>query len=65
MRRSNHRPSAFGPWDLPWAIELANGDRCALMRGTLFFMAGQTIYYGCEEEARSSESLTAVNRSGS
>ncbi len=40
--------SAIGPWDLPWAIELANGDRCALMRGTLFFMAGQTIYYGCE-----------------
>lgn len=40
--------STIGPWDLPWAIELANGDRCALMHGTLFFMAGQTIYYGCE-----------------
>lgn len=42
--------STLGPWDLPWAIDLANGDRCALMRGTLFFMAGQTIYYGCERQ---------------
>jgi eukaryotic-like serine/threonine-protein kinase len=35
-------------WDLPWALELANGDRCALMRGTLFILASQTVYYGCE-----------------
>jgi hypothetical protein len=46
--QSTTAESTIGPWDLPWAIELANGDRCALMRGTLFFMAGQTIYYGCE-----------------
>jgi hypothetical protein len=36
------------PWDLPWALELENGDRCSLLHGTLLFMAGQTAYYGCE-----------------
>jgi len=36
------------PWDLPWALELANGDRCSLMHGTLIFMAGQVVHYGCE-----------------
>jgi hypothetical protein len=40
--------ATIAPWDLPWAVELANGDRCALMRGTLIFLAGQTVYYGCE-----------------
>jgi hypothetical protein len=37
------------PWDLPWALELANGDRCSLLRGTLIFMAGQAVHYGCEQ----------------
>jgi hypothetical protein len=36
------------PWDLPWALELANGDRCTLLHGTLTVMAGQTAHYGCE-----------------
>jgi hypothetical protein len=36
------------PWDLPWALELANGDRCSLMHGTLIAMAGQVSHYGCE-----------------
>jgi hypothetical protein len=36
------------PWDLPWAVELANGDRCSLNRGTLIFQAGQVVHYGCE-----------------
>jgi hypothetical protein len=44
--------AAIAPWDLPWALELANGDRCALMRGTLIFLAGQTVYYGCERGGR-------------
>ena len=35
-------------WDLPWALELANGDRCSLMHGTLVVMAGQVVHYGCE-----------------
>jgi hypothetical protein len=40
---------AFAPWDLPWALELANGDRCTLLHGTLFTLAGQTVYYSCEQ----------------
>lgn len=38
------------PWDLPWAVELENGDRCSLMRGTLTVIAGQTVHYGCEQQ---------------
>ena len=38
------------PWDLPWALELANGDRCSLLRGTLLVMAGQVVHYGCEHQ---------------
>jgi len=37
------------PWDLPWALELANGDRCTLLGGTLTVLAGQTANYGCEQ----------------
>lgn len=40
---------AIQPWDLPWAVELANGDHCSLMHGTLIAMAGQIAYYGCEQ----------------
>jgi hypothetical protein len=40
---------SLDPWDLPWALELANGDRCTLLGGTLTVMAGQTAHYGCEE----------------
>jgi len=36
-------------WDLPWALELANGDQCSLLHGTLTVMAGQVVYYGCVE----------------
>jgi hypothetical protein len=37
------------PWDLPWALELANGDQCTLLGGTLTVMAGQTVHYGCAD----------------
>ena len=37
------------PWDLPWALELANGDRCTLLGGTLTVVAGQTAHYGCAD----------------
>lgn len=37
------------PWDLPWAVVLANGDRCTLLGGTLTVVAGQTVHYGCEQ----------------
>ncbi len=39
----------FAPWDLPWALELANGDRCTLLHGTLSQLAGQIVYYSCEQ----------------
>jgi hypothetical protein len=39
----------LAPWDLPWALELANGDRCTLLHGTLTVMAGQTVSYSCVE----------------
>jgi hypothetical protein len=35
-------------WDLPWGLELGNGERCTLLHGTLLAVAGQTSYYGCE-----------------
>ena len=38
---------AIDPWDLPWAVELANGDQCTLLGGTLTVQAGQTVHYGC------------------
>jgi hypothetical protein len=37
-------------WDLPWALELANGDRCSLLHGTLIPLAGMTVYYSCENQ---------------
>ncbi len=41
--------ATLAPWDLPWALELANGDRCTLLHGTLIVLAGQTVHYGCVE----------------
>jgi hypothetical protein len=43
-------PDAFSPWELPWGLELANGDRCTLLHGTLYVLAGETVYYGCEQQ---------------
>src|SRR5215213_8014365 len=40
---------SLAPWDLPWALELANGDRCTLLGGTLYQLAGQVVYYSCEQ----------------
>jgi len=40
---------SIDPWDLPWAVELANGDRCTLLGGTLTVLAGQTVNYGCTD----------------
>jgi hypothetical protein len=37
------------PWDLPWALELGNGDQCTLLGGTLTVLAGQTAHYGCAD----------------
>ncbi|MFL6040251.1 MAG: hypothetical protein ACJ740_02480 [Gaiellales bacterium] len=55
------------PWDLPWALELANGDQCTLLGGTLTIMAGQTANYGCADggtilgEVRHQDALWTVN----
>jgi hypothetical protein len=38
---------AIDPWDLPWAVELVNGEQCTLLGGTLTVQAGQTVHYGC------------------
>jgi hypothetical protein len=35
------------PWDLPWALELANGEQCTLLGGTLTVVAGEVVHYGC------------------
>jgi hypothetical protein len=40
---------SIDPWDLPWAVDLANGDQCTLLGGTLTVMAGQTAHYGCQD----------------
>jgi hypothetical protein len=47
MAMSQDAERVINPWDLPWALELANGDRCTLLHGTLTVMAGQTVHYGC------------------
>jgi len=41
--------AVIAPWDLPRALELANGDRCMPLRGTLTKMAGQVVHYGCTD----------------
>ncbi|MDQ3692606.1 MAG: hypothetical protein M3464_03115 [Chloroflexota bacterium] len=35
-------------WDLPWALELANGERCTLLTGATAAFAGDRLNYGCE-----------------
>jgi hypothetical protein len=37
----------FGAWELPWALELANGDRCLLLSDVDVVMAGESVYYEC------------------
>jgi hypothetical protein len=39
---------AIDPLSIPWAIELANGDRCGLLTGATAVVAGMRINYGCE-----------------
>jgi hypothetical protein len=35
------------PTQLPWVLELVNGERCTLFSGTLQGIAGQVAHYGC------------------
>lgn len=38
----------FSAWDLPWGLELANGDRCVLLPSIDVVLAGEAVHYGCE-----------------
>jgi hypothetical protein len=50
MAEPTSEAGVIEPWELPWALELANGDRCSLLRGTLMAMAGQVVHYGCVDQ---------------
>jgi hypothetical protein len=47
VEMESDNPYSIDPWDLPWGLELANGEQCTLSRGTLSVLAGQTVHYGC------------------
>ncbi len=36
------------PWAMPWALELANGERCQRLPAIDVVQAGQPVHYGCE-----------------
>lgn len=39
---------AIDPLDIPWALELANGETCTLLTGSTAVLAGQRVNYACE-----------------
>lgn len=39
---------AIDPVSIPWAIELASGERCGLLTGATAAIAGMRINYGCD-----------------
>jgi hypothetical protein len=39
---------AIDPLALPWAVELADGERCGLLTGATAAVAGMRLNYGCE-----------------
>ena len=41
------RANRLDPTQLPWALELANGERCTLLGGATAGIAGMRINYGC------------------
>jgi hypothetical protein len=45
---SDSAEMAIDPLDIPWALELANGERCTLLTGATAVLAGQRLNYGCE-----------------
>jgi hypothetical protein len=38
----------FGAWELPWALELANGEQCVLQSEVGGVIAGESVYYACQ-----------------
>ena len=41
-------PVTAGPWDVPWALELANGKRCTLQSDDADVLAGLRANYSCD-----------------
>jgi hypothetical protein len=37
----------LGAWELPWALELANGEQCVLQSEVAGVIAGESVYYSC------------------
>jgi hypothetical protein len=37
------------PYDIPWGLELANGERCTLLTGATAVLADERINYSCED----------------
>jgi len=37
----------LGAWDLPWALELDNGEQCVLQSEVGGVIAGESVYYSC------------------
>ncbi len=35
-------------WEMPWALLLANGERCTLLTEETVVLAGERLHYGCE-----------------
>ena len=40
---------AVPPWDIPWALELANGDRCTVLADIDLVLAGEPVHYACAD----------------
>jgi len=38
----------LGAWELPWALELANGEQCVLQSEVAGVIAGESVYYSCQ-----------------
>ena len=41
--------SAVHPWDVPWALELANGDRCTVLADIELVLAGEAVHFACAD----------------
>jgi hypothetical protein len=37
----------LGAWELPWALELANGEQCLVLPDVELVLAGESVYYDC------------------
>ncbi len=51
LTREKESPAdaAADPWALPWAVELANGERCVLQSESELVLAGEAVHYECAD----------------